>query len=120
MEITVERQRDRDAIAEEAVGQRHVSGLPDAVKETAETSTDETVRRLAKSSGSEASTPEKTAEAVGERVVDAYSDPEPLPRETRPRKLLDELKGTGISGERRGQPIPRCRPRSIAPRPSVT
>jgi hypothetical protein len=32
MEITVERQRDRDAIAEEAVGQRHVSGLPDAVR----------------------------------------------------------------------------------------
>ena len=41
-------------------------------------SQDESSRQFAASSGVEASIPEKTAEALGERVGDAYSDPECL------------------------------------------
>jgi hypothetical protein len=74
MEISMNNQTDRDAIAEEAVGQRRDGAPPYAVKE--EMSPEEAVRRIAESAGAAASTPEKTAESVGERVGDAYSDPE--------------------------------------------
>jgi hypothetical protein len=66
---------DPDAIAEEAVGQRHGSAPPDAVKNP-EISQEEAARRLATPPGTQASISEKTAESVGERVGDAYSDPE--------------------------------------------
>jgi hypothetical protein len=69
-EIAMERQPDRDAIAEEAVGQKHGSAPPYAAKQP-EISQEEASRKLAGSSGAEASTPEKTAESVGERVGDA-------------------------------------------------
>jgi len=74
MEIPMKNHPDRDTIAEEAVGQRHDSAPPDAVKEKEDFSQEEAVRRFAISSGSQASIPAKTAEAVGERVGDAYSD----------------------------------------------
>ena len=75
----METQADRDAIAEEAVGQRHESPPPEARKQN-DLSPEEDGRRLAKSSGAQASIAEKTAESLGERVADAYSDPNPTRR----------------------------------------
>ena len=69
------RKQDPDAIAEEAVGQRHGDPPPYAVKTRPDMSPEEMARRLSKSAGPRASIPEKTAEAVGERVGDAYADP---------------------------------------------
>jgi hypothetical protein len=69
------RKQDPDAIAEEAVGQRHGDPPPYAVKEKPDMSQEEMARRLSKPAGPRASIPEKTAEAVGERVGDAYADP---------------------------------------------
>jgi hypothetical protein len=65
---------DPDQIAEEAVGQRHDSPPPHAVKEKEAMSPEDAVRRVARSAGADASISEKTAESVGERVGDAYSD----------------------------------------------
>jgi len=70
----MERQPDRDRIAEEAVGQKHGTAPAYAAKES-EMSQQEAAGQLAVSSGAQASTPEKTAESVGERVADAYADP---------------------------------------------
>jgi hypothetical protein len=84
-------QRDRDRIAEEAVGQRHSSAPPDWVKERERMSSEDTVRQLAKSAGAQASTSDKTAESVGERRGDAYSDStKSMPGKTavRPAALL--------------------------------
>jgi ElaB/YqjD/DUF883 family membrane-anchored ribosome-binding protein len=67
-------QPDLDRIAEESLGQRHASPPPEAVREKERMSPEETVQRLAKSAGAQASTSEKTAESMGERVGDAYSD----------------------------------------------
>jgi hypothetical protein len=69
------RKQDPDAIAEEAVGQRHGEPPPYAVKEQPDMSQEEMARQLSKPAGPQASIPEKTAEAVGERVGDAYADP---------------------------------------------
>src|ERR1700747_3539829 len=57
-EITMNRQSDRDRIAEEAVGQRHGSAPPYA-EGKAGVSQEEAARQLAPSSGAQASTPEK-------------------------------------------------------------
>ena len=62
------RKQDPDAIAEEAVGQRHGEPPPYAVKEKPDVSQEEMSRRLSQPAGPRASIPEKTAEAVGERV----------------------------------------------------
>ncbi|MBV8506165.1 MAG: hypothetical protein JOZ11_10220 [Alphaproteobacteria bacterium] len=69
------RKQDSDAIAEEAVGQRHGELPPYAMKKQPDMSQEEMTRRLSKSAGPRASIPEKTAEAVGERAGDAYADP---------------------------------------------
>jgi hypothetical protein len=69
------RKQDPDVIAEEAVGQRHGDPPPYAVKEQPDVSQEEMSRRLSQPAGPRASIPEKTAEAVGERVGDAYADP---------------------------------------------
>lgn len=69
------RKQDPDAIAEEAVGQRHGDPPPYAVKKQPDVSQEEMARRLSKPAGPRASIPERTAEAVGERVGDAYADP---------------------------------------------
>jgi hypothetical protein len=74
----MEKQADRDRIAEEAVGQRHGSAPPFAG--TKSDMSQEEAARFAASSGAEASIPEKTAESIGERVGDAYSDPESVAR----------------------------------------
>lgn len=71
----METQADRDAIADEAVGQRRESAPPEAQKRN-ELSPGEVGWRLATSVGAQASIPEKTAESIGERVADAYSDPD--------------------------------------------
>lgn len=78
----MDRHPDRDAIAEEAVGQRHESAPPYAAKNP-EKSQEEAATQLAASTGAKASTPEKTAESVGERAGDAYSDPHSPPRNSR-------------------------------------
>src|SRR5438105_5894261 len=69
------RKQDPDAIAEEAVGQRHGEPPPYAVNQKAEMSQEEMARRLSEPAGPRASIPEKTAEAVGERGGDAYAEP---------------------------------------------
>jgi hypothetical protein len=76
MEISMNNRPNPDQIAEEAVGQRHDSPPPHAVKEKEDMSPEDAVRQIARSAGADASTSEKTAESVGERVGDAYSDPE--------------------------------------------
>ena len=67
-------QPDPDRIAAEAVGQTHDSAPPDWVREKEQMSPEETARRNARSAGAHASISEKTAESVGERVGDAYSN----------------------------------------------
>ena len=81
------RKQDPDAIAEEAVGQRHGDPPPYAVKEKPDVSQEEMARRLSQPAGPRASIPEKTAEAVGERVGDAYADPGSAAARNRPGKL---------------------------------
>ena len=81
------RNQDPDAIAEEAVGQRHGDPPPYAVKGQPDTSPEEMSRRLAKPAGPQASIPEKSAEAVGERVGDAYADPGSAAARNLPGKL---------------------------------
>src|SRR5438067_1681539 len=61
------RKQDPDAIAEEAVGQRHADPPPYAVKEQPEVSQEEMARRLSKPAGPRASIPEKSAEAAAAR-----------------------------------------------------
>ena len=70
----METQADRDAIADEAVGQRHESPPPEAQKKDG--LSPEEIGRLAMATGAQASIPEKTAESLGERAADAYSDPD--------------------------------------------
>src|SRR5437588_4673286 len=81
------RKQDPDAIAEEAVGQRHGEPPPYAVNQKAEMSQEEMARRLSEPAGPRASIPEKTAEAVGERVGDAYADPGSAAARNRPAKI---------------------------------
>ena len=49
-------------------------------------SQEEAARQFAAASGAEARTPEKTAKSIGERVGDAYSDPQSVARHS-PRKV---------------------------------
>jgi hypothetical protein len=64
---------DPRRIAEEAIGERPPGSIPAAVKEHASGPTDRDIRQQARSVGPHASVAEKTAEAVGERVGDAYA-----------------------------------------------
>ena len=91
----MERQADRDRIAEEAVGQRHESAPPYAGTKP-DMSQEEAARRFAAASWAEASTSEKTAESMGERVGDAYSDPESAKRHSA-RKLGQQIAARGAS-----------------------
>lgn len=70
----MEEQPDRDAIADEAVGQTHGTAPPGTAKEKEAMSPEEAARRNAPAPAAQASTPEKTAAALGERVGDAYAD----------------------------------------------
>src|ERR1700724_1356454 len=73
METTMDGKKpDSRTIAEEGVGERRGSPTPDAVK--AEMPTEEDIRQLATSAGSQASRAAKTAEALGERDGGAYAD----------------------------------------------
>ena len=94
------RQSDRDRIAEEAVGQRHGSAPPYA-EGKAGVSQEEAARQLAPSSGAQASTAEKTAESVGERVGDAYSDPQRF--EQHPKSNTGRLTATGARSHNNGE-----------------
>ena len=62
---------DSRTIAEEAVGERRGGPTPDAMK--AEAPTENVIRQRATSAGPQADIAAKTAEAVGERVGDAYA-----------------------------------------------
>ena len=74
METVMEdKKSDARTIAEEAVGQIRGAPIPDAAKDQAVTPTVEVVRQLATSAGPRAGMAAKTAEAVGERVGDAYA-----------------------------------------------
>jgi hypothetical protein len=89
------RKPDPDAIAEEAVGQKHGDPPPYAVQEKPNVSQEEMARRLSEPAGPRASIPEKTAEAVGERVGDAYADPGSAAARNRPGTIarLDRENG---------------------------
>jgi hypothetical protein len=89
------RKQDPDAIAEEAVGQRRGAPPPYAVKERPDVSQEEMTRRLSKPAGPRASIPEKTAEAVGERVGDAYADPGSAATRNRPG-IIARFAGTHV------------------------
>ena len=64
------------------------------------TSPEEMARQLAKSSGAQASIPEKTAEAVGERVGDAYADPGSVAVRLRQRSSGNGATEAGLNGVR--------------------
>jgi hypothetical protein len=83
-ETAIEGQPDRDRIADEAVGQRHESAPPYA-RSAASMSGEESSRQFTASSGVASSIPEKTAESLGERVGDAYSNAESRPRYSPPK-----------------------------------
>src|SRR5260370_40216035 len=67
------RKQDRDAIAEEAVGQRHGDPPPYAVKTQPDMSQEDVARQLSKPAGPQASIPEKrrrpSASAAGTRML---------------------------------------------------
>ena len=62
---------DPKTIAEEAVGERGENPTTDAAQP--EMPTEEVIRQLARSAGPQADIAAQTAEAVGERVGDAYA-----------------------------------------------
>lgn len=95
----MENQQDPNRIAEEAVGQRHDGAPPDDVKEREGMSPEEAARQTAWSVGPQASVPEKTAESVGERWGNAYSDPGGA---AHTRESNRGLKGSGASGSQSG------------------
>jgi hypothetical protein len=91
-------QIDRDTIAEEAIGQRHGSA-PDYAPTKADMSQE--ALQLAPSSGAQASIPEKTAESVGERVGDAYSDPARIAQY--PKGKVGRLTATAAGSHKRDE-----------------
>jgi hypothetical protein len=75
METTMDDKKpDPRVIAEEAVGERRDSSIPDAAKP--EMPTEEAIRQLATSAGPQANIAAQTAEAVGKRVGEAYATTE--------------------------------------------
>ena len=96
-EIAMKGQPDRDRVADEAVGQLHESA-PSYAGKPAYMSQNEPSRQLAASSGVEASIPEKTAEALGARLGDAYSDPESTARHST-RKVSQQIAARGELNE---------------------
>ena len=90
-------QLDRDKIAEEDVGQRHGSAPDYAPTKSQE----EAALQLAPSSGVQASIPEKTAESVGERVGDAYSDPARIAQY--PKGKAGRLTATAVGSRKRDE-----------------
>ena len=82
-EVAIQGQPDRDRIADEAVGQKHEPAPPYA-RNAASVSGEESSRQFAAPSGVASSIPEKTAELLGERVGDAYSDAESRQRYSPP------------------------------------
>jgi hypothetical protein len=90
-------QLDRDTIAEEAIGQRHGSASDYASTKSPE----EAALQLAPSSGAQASIPEKTAESVGERVGDAYSDPARIAQY--PKGKVGRLTATAAGSHKRDE-----------------
>jgi hypothetical protein len=76
---TLSDMNDRRRIADEAVGQRPESAIPDAAKDRVP------VGRPATSAGPGASVATRTAEAMGETVADAYAYPDATPEEVRNR-----------------------------------
>ena len=70
------RKQDLDAIAEEAIGQRHGDPPPYAVKETPDMSQEEVARRLSKRRSLRRAFRRGAGQkSVGEQVGDAYADP---------------------------------------------
>lgn len=64
---------DPKKIADEAVGQRPQSAIPEAVQEQMAPISDRAIRQRAVSAGPRASIAERTAEAMGERSGAAYA-----------------------------------------------
>jgi hypothetical protein len=65
---------DRDAIADEAVGQMRGTAPPDSLREQANVSPEEVVRHVVPAPGVQARIPEKAA-SIGAQIGDACSDP---------------------------------------------
>jgi hypothetical protein len=94
METAMQSHPDPDTIADEAVGQTHATPPPESVMQKENMSAEEAARRNAPAPGPEASMPEKTAAAVGERTGDAYADPGSPPRR-RENRAADRALSTG-------------------------
>jgi hypothetical protein len=78
-----DKKSDPRVIAEEAVGQARGSPTPDAAK--VETPTEDLIRQRATSAGPQADIATQTAEAVGERIGDAYATTDEV--RARPRNV---------------------------------
>ena len=87
----------RRRIADEAVGQRPSSAIPDAARDRVPEG------RPATSAGPHASVATKTAEAVGETLGDAYAYPDATPEQVRRRSrgvARSEPRGNGSGSAR--------------------
>ena len=85
------RKQDPDAIAEEAVGQRHGDPPPYAVKTQPDMSQEDVARQLSKPAGPQASIPEKRRRpSASESEMRMLTLAAP-PREIRPEKSLAPL-----------------------------
>ncbi|MBV9081961.1 MAG: hypothetical protein JOZ62_04740 [Acidobacteriaceae bacterium] len=89
-EIAMQEQPDRDRIAEEAVGQKRDSAPP-----YVQNAGEESSRQFPASSEVASSIPEKSAASVGERVGNAYSDPEREPQYSSRPNIGQQIAGQG-------------------------
>ena len=96
---------DPSEIAADAIGERLGSEPPEEVRERGQLSMEDAAWRFAKSSGTGANIPEKTAESVGERIGTAYADPANV---TAGSWRAGTTRGTGTQfrSERRGMAQP--------------
>ena len=80
---------DAQKIADEAVGQRPATAIPDASKASSAIPNTE---QLANSAGPQASVAALTAESVGERDEGAYAHPDATSDEVRKREASSEVR----------------------------
>jgi hypothetical protein len=90
---------DKRRIADEAVGQRPASAIPEAAKDKVPEG------RPAMSAGTDASVAARTAEAMGETAPDAYAYPDATPEEARNRSRASVRRGSARNGSDSAQPL---------------
>ena len=90
---------DRRRIADEAVGQRPASAIPEAARDRVPEG------RPAMSAGPGASVAARTAEALGETVEDAYAYPDATPEQVRQRSREFIRRGATQDGSDSARPL---------------